>query len=364
MTGTSLDALDAAAVRFEGRALGLRLREVVATVTLDFPAHLRTTLDALASGKALPVADAARAARELGELHALAARALVARAGRPDLACAHGQTVFHAPPDSCQLFNPWPLAREARCPVVYDLRGADLAQGGQGAPITPIADWAIFRDDAERRVVVNLGGFCNLTLLPPSAVQSAPASVRGMDVCACNHLLNAAARIALGAPFDRDGAGAASGSPIDAVVDPLIQTLERQRRAGRSLGSGDESVATLEALARENRPHPCDLLASVSCAVARVVAEAARSSAPGRVLLAGGSVRHAALVEALRRELAPVPVEPTDALGVPATHREAIAFAALGALCADRAPITLTSVTGARGDAPISGAWIDPFPAP
>ena len=361
MTGTSLDALDGAAVRLEGSALGLRAREVAAPVSLDSPGDLRRTLGALSSGEAAPISLATRAARELGELHALAARALIARAGKPDLACAHGQTVFHAPPDSCQLFNPWPLAREARCRVVFDLRGADLAQGGQGAPITPVADWALFPAHRASRAVVNLGGFCNITLLPAGTGGFTPDSVRGMDVCACNHLLNAAARLALGQPFDRDGAAAASASPHEPIAAALRGALERQRAAGRSLGSGDEAVATLEALARAHRPAPASLLASAVHAVAGCVAGAIRSMspAPGRVLLAGGSVRNAALVGELRRLLAPIRVDPTDALGVPAGYREAAAFAALGAMCRRRADHAAFRYRreGRRADL---WAWIDP----
>lgn len=355
MTGTSLDGLDAAAVRLAGEGLSIRLERVEGAASLAFPGDLMQVLRALASGEAVKAAETARAARALGELHADAARALIERAGRPDLACAHGQTVFHAPPDSWQLFNPWPLAVAAGCPVVHDLRGADLAAGGQGAPITPIADWALFRDEGESRAIVNLGGFCNITLLPAGG---APDDVRGMDVCACNHLLNAAARRTLGEPFDRDGAAALRGRPDPAAVDALAARLIAQRAEGRSLGTGDELGSALAPLIGRLDAH--DALASVVAATARAIAQSVKSAGGvGRVLLAGGSARNAALVAALGRELAPTPAEPLDAAGVPATHREAACFALLGALCADRTPITLPAITGVAAPAPISGAWIN-----
>lgn len=354
MTGTSLDGLDAAAVRLSGAGLELRLVEIPATVSLDFPSALRESLRALASGRPMHAADIARAARELGELHAAAARELIEQAGPPDLACAHGQTVFHTPPDSWQLFNPWPLAREINRPLVYDLRGADLAAGGQGAPITPIADWVLFRDARESRAIVNLGGYCNITLLPANAP---PERVKGMDVCACNHLLNAAARLALNEPFDRDGASALRGTPDTSAVDTLAQLLSAQRHERRSLGSGDELS---DALAPFASLAPDDLLASVVHAVARTIAAAVRAHTPDRALLAGGSTRNAALARALSEELRGMQTEPTDAHRVPASHREAASFAVLGALCADTTPITLPSSTGCAPPAPISGSWINP----
>jgi 1,6-anhydro-N-acetylmuramate kinase len=354
MTGTSLDGLDAAAVRLSGAGLELRLVDIPATVSLEFPAALADSLRALTSGEPMPAADIARKARELGELHAVAARELTELAGPPDLACAHGQTVFHAPPDSWQLFNPWPLAREINRPLVYDLRGADLAAGGQGAPITPIADWVLFRDDRESRAIVNLGGYCNITLLPANAP---PEGVIGMDVCACNHLLNAAARIALDQPFDRNGDGASRGAPDAHAVDTLAQLLRTQRERQRSLGSGDELEAALAPFA-SLAPH--DLLASVVRAVARAIAQALCAHSPHRVHLAGGSTRNAALTSALSEELRGTQIEPTDALRVPATHREAASFAVLGALCADNVPITLPTITRCAEPAPLSGSWIYP----
>lgn len=359
MTGTSLDALDGAAARLEGDGLAMRLVSIDATVSIGLPEPLRATLGELSSGAPLPIARAVGAARELGVLHAIAARDLIARARLPDLVCAHGQTVHHAPPDSLQLFNPWPLALAVGRPVVYDLRGADLACGGQGAPITPIADWVLFRAADETRAVVNLGGFCNLTLLPAGG---GPERVRGFDVCACNHVLNGAARLALGRPFDEGGAGALRGRPVDSVVSAVLDALGAQRGQGRSLGSGDEATAMIAAAARSCTGD--DLVASVTRAVGLTIADSLRafSPVPGRVLLAGGSARNAALVKEIARACPPTPVVTTDAMGVPAAHREAVGFAVLGALCADRVPITLASVTGARGDAPISGAWIDPRP--
>ncbi len=358
MTGTSLDGLDAAAVRLEGEGLAIRLVDIPATASLEFSRELASSLRSLCNGKPMEAHRIAATARELGELHARAARDLISAAGQPDLACAHGQTVLHRPPDSWQLLNPWPLALEVRCPVVCDLRGADLASGGQGAPITPIADWALFRDERESRVIVNLGGFCNITHIPAGG---APESVRGMDVCACNHILNAAARIALDRPYDDGGAAAMRGSPIQSVVDALAQRLAGQGGDRRSLGSGDELQDDLVALHEGRSPE--DFLRSVVAAVAGAIARGVASFTPHRVLLAGGSARNVALVREIEQRLEPIPVSLTDTAGVPAAHRESVEFAVLGALCADRVAITLPTITGGAATAPISGSWINTRPS-
>ncbi len=357
MTGTSIDGLDAAAVRLEGAGLDLRAR---------FLAHehaplgdLSLTLRALASGERMAAGDIAAAALALGELHASLAASLAKRVGAPALVAAHGQTIFHSPPRSWQLLNPAPIGARLRCPVVCDLRAADLARGGQGAPITPIADFIFLRDEAEPRAVVNLGGFCNITTLPDRQGRTLEAwlgAVRGRDVCACNHILDAVARRALLAPYDESGAAASRGAPNTLAAEDLAGILQDQSRAARSLGTGDESLDWLDRHADALAPD--DLAATAAKAVGEVIGRAARAAdpAPARVLVAGGGAHHLTLVEHIARA-AGAPTEPTDDLGLPIAAREAAEIAVLGALCADGVPITLPAVTGAPPPAPLSGAW-------
>jgi len=347
MTGTSLDALDIAAVRIVGHGL---------TMTPTFIAESATPLDSVAPrlrelcrNQAMTPRDTAQLAFDFGTLHANAISKLIDQVGRPDLISVHGQTVMHAPPLSWQLLNPWPIARAAECPVVYDLRGADLAHGGQGAPITPIADWILFRDHTRDRAIVNLGGFCNISFIPANA---GPERVSGLDVCACNHILDAVARIALKAPYDHEGSAAASGAPNANATRELQDLLAAQRRSGRSLGSGDEITMWIDRWAQSLAPH--DAAASASTAIAATIASAIPAGA--EVLCAGGSVRHRHLMNTLAATLGR-PIDTTARHGIPPTARESVEFAILGALCADGVPITLPNVTNTANPAPISGAW-------
>lgn len=325
----------------------------------------------------------------LGEAHAEAFEALIG--GRNvSLAVAHGQTLFHRPPYSLQLLNPAPIAARLRCRVLCDLRQADLAAGGRGAPITPMADWVLFRDAAQRRAVVNLGGFCNATFLPPGR-GGCLHHVRGADLCACNQVLDAIARRTLDAPFDEDGAAARRGTPDAEAVAALVSLLRRQRDEGRSLGTGDEATKWIETelrrlasapgTAQERSavavvPHVGETLAASAVeAIGAVITEAVnehreeceedrhRASGldgaqdPVEILLAGGGARNAALVAAITRSSLG-PVTTTAACGIPIEAREAVAMAVLGALAEDDAEITLEAVTGRRDRAGRPGVWM------
>lgn len=350
MSGTSLDGLDACVVRIAGTGQAARAT-IVSVSSRSFQGEaFAEVLRGLAGGVAFDAERISNAGRAYSMFHTDVVRDALRAAGveRADLVCVHGQTVFHRPPVSWQMFNPWPLARALGTPVVFDLRGADLAAGGEGAPITPIADWVLFRR-AEPVVVVNLGGFCNITRLPGEG--GGPTEIEAGDVCACNHLLDGAARLVLGAPFDRDGAGAAKGRVHESAAQELELELAGQGGARRSLGTGDEVGAWA---ARWREPLGHDLLRCAVEGVARVIARACGSGS--RVLLAGGGARNRVLVRRLG-ELIGGDVTTTASAGVPIEAREAACMAILGALCQDRVPITLPRVTRVPTPAPIAGCW-------
>jgi anhydro-N-acetylmuramic acid kinase len=172
MTGTSIDGIDAALVRITGRDLEMQA-ELVGHVSHPLR-NLADSLRRAAVQIPMSAGEFAQIAWMFGDLHAnVIGDVLDDHNLGLDLICVHGQTVFHQPPISWQLINPAPIAARFACPVVSDLRQADLAAGGQGAPLTPIADWVLFRDPRKARAIANLGGFCNATILPRHEEQSA-----------------------------------------------------------------------------------------------------------------------------------------------------------------------------------------------
>jgi anhydro-N-acetylmuramic acid kinase len=357
MTGTSLDGLDVALVEIRGVGLDMRPRFIRAAST-----PLGAVGDGLRELAEQRAASAGRIAELMREFALLHARAIAeCLAGEScDLVCVHGQTVYHKPPVSWQLMQPAPIVHAIGAPVVYDLRQADLAAGGQGAPITPIADHVLFRDVPGTVCVVNLGGYCNFTRLNGRG----PQDIEARDVCACNQLLDRVARVALGRPFDENGSAAQRGRVDPRAEADLCSLLAAQGREQRSLGTGDELSDWVERYRADVSPE--DLCATACAGIARVIVQACRAD---RLILAGGGTRNIALCGAIedaqrRTEYTASgnrrSVSISDDWGVPALYREAACFAVLGALCRDAIPITLPRVTGCRHPAPLSGAWMFP----
>lgn len=345
MTGTSCDAVDVALVHIEGRGLAMRA-EVVDAADAEL-GELGGRLRAIAAQAQTTARECCELADELADRH----RVLVAGLRpRPDLVVVHGQTVHHAPPHSWQMINLARLAHGLAVPVVGDLRAADLALGGQGAPITPLADWILLRAEWPR-AVINLGGFANHTFLPADG--DGPGGIDGGDLCVCNQLLDGLARRLLHRGYDDGGAFAVAGKPRDEQVGRWRERLGTQADAGRSLGTGDEPV--IGAPISEGRPG--DHLAAACRAIALTVAAVCDERCADAVL-AGGGVANRRLVAELEDAFA-APVYPSDDFGVPAALREAMAMAVLGALSQDRVPITLPRVTGVDA-APVAGTWVAP----
>ena len=348
MTGTSLDGLDVALVRATGRGLELEAR--VESHGAHELGELGERLRAYAAQEPASARDTARMARAFGELHARAIEALDP-ARTVELVAVHGQTVVHDADVSWALVDPAPLVARLDCAVVTDLRLVDRAAGGEGAPITPLADWVLLRRTTPR-TVVNLGGFANVTHLPGEGDDV--ESVHGGDVCPCNQLLDAASRRHLGEPFDADGSHASRGRADRARARRIEEQLTRAAEAPRSLGTGDEGLASLEHVADLG---PCDALATLASAVSRRIATGCGDA--HEVLLFGGGVHNRALVEGLRAALPERRVQVGSRSCTPEA-REAAAMAVLGLLARDGTPITLPAVTGRSTTRHLDGRWILP----
>ena len=357
MSGTSLDGISAAAVRFTRDAAGALRWDVLAFVGSEYSAEQRARLAAaLASGTAR---DYCRLSFDVGGWLADAAVAVLAEAGVPRAEVraigTHGQTIWHEPPHSTwQLGEAAVIAERTGVDVVSDFRVRDVAAGGQGAPLVPIADALLF-SGAEWRALQNLGGIGNVTVLPPGGRLD---GVRAFDTGPGVAVIDAAVRsLVPGAAFDEGGALAARGSPVAEVVDELLAHPYFASPPPKSTGRELFDVAYVRRLiarARALRP-TCtaeDVIATATALTARSIGDAYRRFMPepvAEVLLSGGGAKNPTLVRHIERELAPLSVRPFSARFFDGDAKEAVAFALLAYLHVNGEPGNVPRATGARG---------------
>ena len=347
MSGTSLDGLDLALVRLARRAGGAWDFALLAAETLPYDDDWRARLEGAfaKTGPALDELDAAYGRWLGGEVRRFAAAAGV----RPDLVASHGHTVHHRPREGYtrQIGDPRFLQEACGIPVVADFRTSDVALGGQGAPLVPVADRLLFGAYAQ---CLNLGGFANVSH------ESAGGRRLAYDVTVVNVLLNRLAEAA-GRPYDAGGAMARAGRTDEGVVARLDALPFYGMAPPKSLGREwlEASVWPVFAAAALS---PRDALATATAHVARQLAAALARGPAGEVLVTGGGAYNTFLISRVRDRLPGIHrlvlPEGGEAGGGGAASlvdfKEAVAFALLGALRVRGEPNALASVTGAARD--------------
>jgi anhydro-N-acetylmuramic acid kinase len=346
MSGTSGDGADAAAIELDVPANGVH---VLATASAPFPKRVRDAVLALGEGGTADAREIARLHGLLGDEYAALAQGVAAKLGRkPDVITIHGQTIAHLPEEQVtfQIGDAARVATRTGVPTVDDLRSADVAAGGQGAPLVPFGDVVLFARLAPV-AVLNIGGIANLTLIPANG-----GEVIAFDTGPGNMVIDAVSALA-GATHDIDGHGAARGMVDRTTLDELMRAPYFARRAPKSTGRERYGATFAKQLhdlvAKRGHTHD-DALATATMLTARSIAEALRResrAAMSRLLVAGGGARNPTLLRMLADAIAPVRLELTDAYGVPAAYREAIAFAILGAYRIRGETNTLPTATGA-----------------
>ncbi len=349
ISGTSADGIDAALVRFESPTHA----ELILGRTYAYPDALRTCVLALAKSSAsIALDDYGHLDVEIGACFASAALALLREAGVEPTAItaigSHGQTICHRPtgmfPFTLQIGDPSVIAERTGVTTIADFRRADIAAGGQGAPLLPALHAAVMSDPLIPRAILNLGGIANLTMLSPGR------EVLGFDTGPANCLLDAWAARHLGVARDEGGAWARQGR-VDAdllarwLTDPYFVAAP-PKSTGRevfNLGWLDARLPVTVA--------PIDVQATLLALSSRSIADALRSHGADtrEVFGCGGGVHNAALMDALRVELPDMRVDTTAALGLDPDFVEAAGFAWLARARLANEPGNLPSVTGARG---------------
>ena len=343
MSGTSLDGVDAALVDLQTRPL------LLGTAFVPYPKALKDDLLALQTPSRDELHRASLVGSRLSALYATAANRLLWKCRvEPRIVRAigcHGQTVRHRPElgYTVQLGNPAALAERLGIPVVADFRSADIAAGGQGAPLVPAFHTAVFRSARVHRVIVNLGGIANLTDLPRRG------PVRGFDIGPGNVLLDAWIGQRLGSDFDRGGRLASRGRPLQPLLRNLLADPYFRRSPPKSTGRDRFNLAWLRPFGVA-RHKPEDVQATLAELTARSIASGITRFCPGvrEVYLCGGGARNSDLVKRIARTLPGVPVASTLQLGIHPDWVEAMAFAWLAQRRVKGMAGNLPEVTGAR----------------
>jgi anhydro-N-acetylmuramic acid kinase len=383
MSGTSADGIDVALVKITPKIVprtpqqtsGLKLT-LLAHRAFPFPKPLRhAILSAMAGQSDAPNTSTAELAHlnwRLGIAYAEAVRATIASTKiTPALIGCHGQTIYHqgvpAPYAGRRIACTWQLGEPALIaaatgvPVVSNFRPADMAAGGQGAPFVPLLDYVLFAHPTRARVLQNIGGIGNLTVIPPAAPQE---KIIAFDTGPGNMIIDTLMQQLLSRPYDPNGRTAARGKVLEPVLRSALKEkffLEPPPKSAGREQFGATYAASFFAACRKHsqRPRaflPADAIATATALTAESIADAVRrwalpltAAAPIDVIVSGGGARNVTLLAQLGDRLAPLhcTVATIDATGLPAEAKEAAAFALLAYQTWHRRPGNIPSATGA-----------------
>jgi anhydro-N-acetylmuramic acid kinase len=374
MSGTSADGVDVAVCRIAPARVkgGTPVVKLLGHVGVEFPKAVRAAVLSAMDAQAIPIADLARLNWRLGEVYADAVAKAQENVGvKVGLVGCHGQTVYHqgvadqylgkALRATWQMGEAAVIAARLRVPVVSDFRPADLAVGGQGAPLVPMLDYCMFRSAKMSRVLQNLGGIANVTAIPAGARAD---RLMAFDTGPGNMVIDGCMRRLYERDFDRGGVVARTGTVLREVVEEILREKYFSSPPPKSCGReqfGEAFVSRFIALCRKAGGRDEDVVATATALTAASVVDAYKRFVSGYVaqaapssgvefVVAGGGAKNATLIQMLEAALEPqgVTVRLMEELGIPAQAKEAVAFALLAWLSWWGLPGNIPAATGAQ----------------
>jgi anhydro-N-acetylmuramic acid kinase len=371
MSGTSADGIDVALARISGAPPKLNAKLINHT-SVKFPSAVRKEILRVAEQHPIKAGALSQLNFLLGELFALAALAACRHFRMPPsriaLIGSHGQTIFHQgkpvsfigrpTASTLQIGEPAMIAAKTGITTAGDFRPADMARGGQGAPLVPYVDYLLYRHAKSGRVALNLGGIGNVTVLPPAAK---PEEVFAFDTGPANMLIDAlVSHFTRGRQrFDKNAALSTLGSSLPALLDDLMRDpylkLEPPKSTGREY-YGHAYLKKVLTLGRRHRAKPNDLIRAATIFTALSVVDALNrfvlpKTKIHQLIVSGGGAHNPLILGQLSAALPGIEVLPSSRLGIPEDAKEAFAFALLAYETFHQRPANLPSATGARGPA-------------
>ena len=369
MSGTSADGIDVALARLSGAPPSISAK-LERHHHASFPAHLRNAILRIANGAPTTTAEISGLNFVLGEEFARAALAACRQWRVPiakiDLIGSHGQTIFHQGMASqrkgtrriastLQVGEPSIIAERTGVTTIADFRPADMAAGGQGAPLVPFVDYLLYRDAKRGRVALNIGGIANVTVIPAGA---RPQDVFAFDTGPGNMIVDALVEsFTRGRQrYDRDARMALAGKMIPALLDKMAREPYLRKAPPKTTGREQFGRAYAEAIlawGRRHRARPKDLVRTATLFTSLSVTDALRRFVFPRarvheLIVAGGGARNPLMIAQLAAGLPGTDLVPAGQLGMPAEAKEAFAFAVLAYEAYHGRANNLPSATGAR----------------
>jgi anhydro-N-acetylmuramic acid kinase len=358
MSGTSLDGIDAALVKFNQDTI-----ELIASHYQPFDNKFKQAIAELSIvNQAILLPNYGEMDTQLGLLFAQAVNSLLKTANISASAItaigSHGQTIYHAPyntyPFSLQIGDPNIIAQHTAITTVADFRRRDIAAGGQGAPLVPAFHQAVFSDSKENRCIVNIGGIANITVLPANNTEP----VIGFDTGTGNTLMDLWHQQHQHLSYDAHGAWANTGTVNQQLVNAWLNDAYFNEPPPKSTGKEYFSLAWLAQKTNLAAYKPQDIQASLCALTAISIANAIKQFAPKtqRVLVCGGGIHNDYLMALLAEQLA-CPLTSTEQFGVPPDYVEAVAFAWLARQTMSHLTANLPAVTGAKQAVILGGIY-------
>ncbi len=345
ISGTSVDGIDAALVEIKGIDLDLEV-QLVAGATYPYPKQLREQILAVAGGRAVSVEHLAALDDAIANQFAQAAMAIETSHSKAQLIGSHGQTVFHRPVDkeakdtlaySLQLGRGELISRLTGITTVTNFRAADIAAGGEGAPLVSKIDACLLSHPTKSRCIQNLGGIGNVTYLPARQEDNWQNSICGWDTGPGNSLIDLAVQQLTGGKqlYDQDGSWAAQGTPCQELVEQWLNQEFFGQAPPKSTGRELFGSTYLEQCWQEAQAYKlnsADWLATLTELSVAAIVHSYRTflpRLPDEILLCGGGSRNLYLQQRLATHLDPMSVLTTTSIGMDVDFKEAIAFAIL-----------------------------------
>lgn len=365
MSGTSVDGVDAALVEIQGHGLETQI-ELVAFHSHSFAQEVRDRIFDLFQPETSRVDEICQMNFLIGEVFADAALSVVSAAGLEmeeiDLIGSHGQTVYHLPPQAeaeyvpstLQLGEPAVIAYRTGVPTIANFRVADLAAGGQGAPLVPYVDFLLFRQTDRTIALQNIGGISNVTLIPAGASSS---DVIASDTGPGNMIIDSVMEILTDGEEKYDNAGqfAAQGSVCESLLrewwgHPFISARPPKTTGREAFGRQFAHQAIKQS--QDQNVGQADLVATLTAFTAETIFDYYRRflfphSSVDAIYISGGGVHNLTLMGHLERLFQPIPLLPIDSIGFSSDAKEAIAFAVLANEAVHGHSTNLLQITGA-----------------